>query len=71
MSGIRRPNRSPSNPKINAPTGRIASVIVIAQPTSITLRPKSWPTVGITNVSKKKSSASSAQPRKQPTKVLR
>jgi hypothetical protein len=30
INGIRRPKRSPSKPKMNAPTGRIASVMAIA-----------------------------------------
>ena len=71
ISGMRRPKRSPSKPKINAPTGRIASVMVIAYPRSATLVPKSCAIGTITNVSRKKSNASSVQPRKQAMNVLR
>src|SRR5215471_16770794 len=71
MSGTRRPYRSPNHPKMNAPTGRIISVIVIAKATCSIVFPNSCPTDEKTNVSRKKSSASSVQPRKQAMKVLR
>src|SRR6266581_4983257 len=71
MSGMRRPNLSPRMPKMNAPTGRIISVTVIANATLGMVCPKSWPIGTRTNVTRKKSSASSAQPRKQATKVFR
>ena len=71
MSGMRRPNLSPSQPKMNAPIGRIISVSVIANVTLGMLCPKSWPIGTRTNVTRKKSSASSAQPRKQATNVFR
>ena len=40
ISGMRRPNLSPSNPKMNAPTGRIIRVSVIAKATLGMLWPK-------------------------------
>ena len=71
MRGMRRPNRSPSHPKMNAPTGRIISVRVMANVTCSMLLPNSYPTDEKTNVRRKKSSASSVHPRKQAMKVLR
>src|SRR6266404_6793663 len=71
MSGMRRPNLSPRRPKMNAPTGRIISVSVIANATLGMVCPKSWPIGTRTNVTRKKSSASSAQPRKHAMKVWR
>ena len=46
-------------------------VRAIAHPTSATLRPNSFPIGRMTNVKRKKSKASSAQPRKQAIKVAR
>src|SRR2546430_17425039 len=40
-SGMRRPNLSPSRPKMNAPTGRIISVSVIANATLGMVCPRS------------------------------
>src|SRR6266550_8819987 len=71
IKGMRRPNRSPSHPKMNAPIGRIISVTVIAKVTCSMLLPNSCPTDEKTNVRRKKSSASKVHPRKQAIKVLR
>ena len=68
---MRRPNRSPKNPKSNAPNGRNIRVSMLANATSGTVFPNSCATAEKTNVSRKKSSASSAQPRKQAMKVFR
>src|SRR6266478_2506113 len=51
MSGMRRPNLSPSKPKMNAPTGRIINVKVIANATLGMLCPKSW-LIAIQNLEK-------------------
>ncbi len=71
ISGMRRPNLSPRKPKMNAPSGRIIRVSVIPNATSGIVRPNSCATGTSTKVSRKKSKASSAQPRKQATNVLR
>jgi hypothetical protein len=66
----RRPYRSAISPKRNAPTGRITSVQKIAS--AITLIP-TWKSAAIACrqiVSRKKSNASSVQPRKQAVNVL-
>src|SRR5207248_3514877 len=65
------PNRSPSHPKMNAPSGRIIRGRVIAKVTSGIVRPKSWATGTKTKVRRKKSSASRVHPTKQAMKVLR
>src|SRR5437870_987546 len=71
IRGIRRPNRSPSHPKIKAPSGRIIRVMVMAKVTCGMVRPKSCATGTKTKVRRKKSSASRVHPRKQAMKVLR
>src|SRR5207244_6724449 len=71
IKGMRRPNRSPSHPKMNAPSGRIIRVMVMAKVTSGMVRPKSCATGTKTKVRRKKSSASRVHPRKQAMKVLR
>src|ERR1700720_991294 len=71
IKGMRRPNRSPSHPKMKAPSGRIIRVRVMAKVTCGMLRPKSCATGSKTKVRRKKSSASRVQPRKQAMKVLR
>src|SRR5256714_8523107 len=71
IKGRRRPYRSPSHPKMNAPRGRIIRVMVMAKVTCGMVRPKSCATGAKTKVRRKKSSASSVHPRKQAMKVLR
>src|SRR6266513_104872 len=71
IKGMRRPNRSPSHPKMNAPSGRIMRVRVKAKVTRGIVRTKSWATGTKTKVRRKKSSASRVHPRKQAMKVLR
>src|SRR6266403_836919 len=71
IRGRRRPNRSPSHPKIKAPSGRIIRVMVMAKVTCGIVRPKSCATGPKTKVRRKKSSASRVHPRKQAMKVLR
>src|SRR5207253_1867496 len=71
IKGMRRPNRSPSHPKMKAPSGRIIRVRVMAKVTCGMVRPKSWATGTKTKVRRKKSSASRVHPRKQAMKVLR
>jgi hypothetical protein len=56
---------------MSAPSGRIMRVIVIAKATSGIARPKSPAIRTTTNVTRKKSNASSVQPRKLATKVFR
>src|SRR5437868_1667223 len=60
IKGRRRPNRSPSHPKMKAPSGRIIRARVMAKVTCSMLRPKSWATGTKTKVR-----------RKQAMKVLR
>src|SRR5665213_292830 len=64
MSGMRRPYRSAIKPKMNAPIGRKAKVIVIDRAIALSLWPNSLPIAVRTNVTMKKSKASSVQPRK-------
>src|SRR6476661_4943813 len=71
IRGRRRPNRSPSHPKMKAPSGRIIRVMVMAKVTWGIVRPNSCATGAKTKVRRKKSSASRVQPRKQAMKVLR
>src|SRR5207253_9319556 len=71
IRGTRRPNRSPSHPKMKAPSGRIIRVTVMAKVTWGIVRPKSCATGAKTKVRRKKSSASRVHPRKQAMKVLR
>src|SRR6266576_5800667 len=71
IKGMRRPNRSPSHPKIKASSGRIIRVMVMAKVTCGIVRPKSCATGTKTKVRRKKSSASRVHPRKQAMNVLR
>src|SRR5437879_5637429 len=71
IRGMRRPNRSPSQPKMKAPSGRIIKVMVMAKVTCSMVRPKLCAIGPRTKVKRKKSSASSVHPRKQAMKVLR
>ena len=71
MSVTRRPNRSAIIPNRNAPTGRIASVQAIALTTA---EVSAWNCLSMALMQKvrmKKSNASSDQPRKHATNVLR
>src|SRR6266550_2655870 len=68
---MRRPNRSPSHPKMNASSGRIMRVRVMVKVTCGMVRPKSCATGTKTNVRRKKSSAFKVYSRKQAIKVLR
>src|SRR6266446_1343054 len=71
IKGTRRPNRSPSHPKMKAPSGRIIKVMVMAKVTCSMVRSKSCATGPRTKVRRKKSSASRVHPRKQAMNVLR
>jgi hypothetical protein len=59
----RRPKRSASNPKKSAPNGRAARVTKIATATDFTSVPNSTEIAFSMNTSRKKSNASSVQPR--------
>src|SRR6185437_3996190 len=67
----RRPYRSASRPKINAPSGRNASVSSSANATSAIGPCKPSATAGITITSRKESNASRVQPRKVAATVCR
>src|SRR5271170_6875413 len=71
INGVRRPKRSANHPKMTAPSGRHMSVSVIANATVGIVLLKSVEMRVTTKVSKKKSNASSVQPRKDATNVLR
>jgi hypothetical protein len=64
ISTGRRPNRSARRPKMNAPKGLQARVSMMATATCFFSTPNSLATSFKTNTSRKKSKASSAQPRK-------
>ena len=59
----RRPKRSASRPKMNAPSARRNRVSVIAHVTVVRSVPNSFAMSLITNTMMKKSKASSVQPR--------
>src|SRR5437879_3101152 len=61
---MRRPYRSASSPKMNAPIGRKANVSVIENATAASLLPNSFPIAVSVITTRKKSNASSIQPRK-------
>src|SRR5438105_5395356 len=71
IRGTRRPDRSPSHPKMKATSGRIIRVMVMAKVTLGIVRPNSCATGAKIKVRRKKSSASRVHPRKQAMKVLR
>ncbi len=64
ISGLRRPKRSDSNPKITAPIGRMASVAVVVKMISLLDTPNWWESVSYMNTTTKKSNASSVHPKK-------
>src|SRR5713101_6389083 len=71
IRGVRRPNRSARIPKMRAPTGRMASVSVTANKTAGSPTLNSFAIRSVTKVTRKKSKASSDQPRKLARKVYR
>ena len=71
ISGVRRPKRSARIPKMSAPTGRSINVSVMVNAIAGRATLKSFAIRSVTNVTRKKSKASSVQPRKLARKVLR
>jgi hypothetical protein len=71
IMGRRRPNRSANNPKTNAPTGRNASVTVIASVIFAIVTPNESAAFDKTNTRTKKSNASNVHPRKLAMTVFR
>jgi hypothetical protein len=71
IRGVRRPKRSARIPKMRAPTGRMASVSVTANKTAGSPTLNSFAIRSVTKVTRKKSKASSDQPRKLARKVYR
>src|SRR5690348_4861636 len=71
IKGVRLPKRSARIPKMSAPTGRSINVRVMAKAMAGRATLKSLAIRNVTNVTRKKSKASSIQPRKLARKVLR
>src|SRR2546421_2324172 len=71
IRGVRRPKRSARIPKMSAPTGRSINVSVMVNAIAGRATLKSFAIRSVTNVTRKKSKASSVQPRKLARKVLR
>src|ERR1041385_4861900 len=64
ISGSRRPYRSAMSPKMNAPTGRKARVVLSVAAMVASLTANSFPIAVSVNTPRKKSRPSSVQPRK-------
>jgi len=71
ISGMRRPYRSAISPNTIAPSGRIASVSVIASAICGRVFPNAFATSSMISVRMKKSNASSVHPRNPARTALR